>query len=131
MVLMTHYSLLMSDILRRTLPVVSLAVLSVSLGCGPEPHKTDAELGLTPRQSQGRRVFEQRCQECHFAYISRNLRGPSMQGLFQKQFMPSGVPANDDRVRDVVNLGRSKMPAFGRLLTPEQVDDLLAYLHTL
>ena len=76
-------------------------------------------------------LFEQRCQECHFAYIARNLRGPSMQGLYRKQFMPSGAPANDERVRDVINLGRSKMPAFGRILTAEQVDDLLAYLHTL
>ena len=45
--------------------------------------------------------------------------------------MPSGTPANDDRVRDVVLLGRAKMPGFGRVLSQQQVDDLLAYLHTL
>ena len=103
----------------------------LSLGCDAEPHKTDAELGLNAQQAHGRRVFEQRCQECHFAYISRDLHGPSMQGIFKKQFLPSGTPANDDRMRDVISLGRSKMPAFGRVLTPGQVDDLLAYLHTL
>jgi mono/diheme cytochrome c family protein len=128
---MAPYSLLITHYFRKCLPVIVLAGICLSLGCESEPHKTDAELGLTPQQSQGRRVFEQRCQECHFAYISRNLRGPSVQGLFKKQFMPSGAPANDDRARDVINLGRSKMPAFGRILTPEQVDDLLAYLHTL
>ena len=101
------------------------------LGCDVEPHKTDAELGLNPQQAHGRRVFEQRCQECHFAYISRNLHGPSLQGLYKKPAMSSGIPTNDERVRELIVLGRSKMPAFGRVLTPEQVDDLLAYLHTL
>jgi mono/diheme cytochrome c family protein len=43
----------------------------------------------------------------------------------------SGMPANDDRVRDIVMLGRNKMDGFGNILTPEQVNDLLAYLHTL
>ena len=108
-----------------------MAVGCLTLGCDAEPHKTDAELGLNPQQAQGRRVFEQRCQECHFAYISRSLHGPSLQGLFKKQSMTSGIPVNDDRVRDIIVLGRSKMPAFGRVLTTEQVDDLLAYLHTL
>lgn len=101
------------------------------LGCDAEPHKTDAELGLNQQQAHGRRLFEQRCQECHFAYISRNLHGPSLQGLFKKQAMTSGIPANDERVREVIVLGRSKMPAFGRVLTEQQVEDLMAYLHTL
>src|SRR4051794_11389616 len=113
----------------RTAALLLTAVLLAA--CSTEPHKSDAELGLNPQQAQGKRVWEQRCQDCHFAYLSRDLRGPSMQGLFKKQYMPSGTPANDDRVRDVINLGRSKMPAFGRVLTPAQVDDLLAYLHTL
>lgn len=93
--------------------------------------KSDAELGLNPTQASGRRVYDRYCAMCHEAYSSRSRRGPSLQGLFKKQYMPSGTPANDDRVRDVVLLGRSKMPGFGRALTQQQVDDLLAYLHTL
>ena len=112
--------------------MVGLAVLlCAAFGCDAEPHKSDAELGLNPQQAHGRRIFEQRCQECHFAYISRNLHGPSLQGLFKKPAMSSGIPANDERVREVIVLGRSKMPAFGRILSEQQVDDLLAYLHTL
>ena len=112
--------------------VIALLVATIALlGCDAEPRKTDAELGLNQQQAHGRRVFEQRCQECHFAYISRNLHGPSLQGLYKKQAMTSGIPVNDERVREVIVLGRSKMPAFGRVLTPEQVEDLLAYLHTL
>jgi mono/diheme cytochrome c family protein len=76
-------------------------------------------------------VFDRYCAVCHEAYSSKPLKGPSLQGMFKKPFMPSGAPANDDRVREVIALGRSKMPAFGRVLNLQQMDDLLAYLHTL
>ncbi len=101
------------------------------IACDAEPRKTDAELGLTPQQAMGRRVYDARCAECHYAYSSRNLRGPSMHGLFQKKFMSSGIPANDDRVSDIIMLGRAKMPGFQQKITQEQLADLMAYLHTL
>ena len=128
---MSYYSILITHCWRKTLLVTAILVTATSLACDSEPHKTDAELGLTPQQAHGRRVFEQRCQECHFAYIPRNLHGPSLQGLYKKQAMTSGIPVNDERVRELIVLGRSKMPAFGRVLTEQQVDDLLRYLHTL
>ena len=128
---MARYSLLITHSWRRIVVALVTTGICLSLGCDVEPHKTDAELGLNAQQAHGRRVWEQRCQECHFAYIPGNLHGPTIQGVFKKQYLPSGTPANDERVRDVINLGRSKMPAFGRVLTPEQVDDLIAYLHTL
>lgn len=103
----------------------------VLAGCDSEPRKSDAELGLNPQQALGRRVYDARCAECHFAYSKRNLRGPSLNGLFKKQFMTSGIPANDERVTDVILLGRAKMPAFQQKLTQQQFDDLMAYLHTL
>lgn len=127
---MAHYSSL-GTYWRRALAAITLLGALVVLGCDVEPHKSDAELGLNEQQAHGRRVFEQRCQECHFAYISRNLHGPSLQGLYKKRAMTSGIPVNDERVREIVILGRSKMPAFGRVLTEQQVEDLLAYLNTL
>jgi mono/diheme cytochrome c family protein len=117
---------------RCSFPAILIAVvLTAMAGCDSEPRKTDAELGLTPQQSMGRRVYDARCAECHYAYSSRNLRGPTLHGLFKKQFMSSGIPANDDRVTDIILLGRAKMPGFQLKLTQQQLDDLLAYLHTL
>ena len=109
----------------------TVLLLTFFAACSAEPHKTDAELGLNPQQAHGRRVYEARCAECHFAYIGRELRGPSLQGLFRKQFMKNGVPANDDRASDIILMGRAKMPGFQQKLTQQQLDDLLAYLHTL
>lgn len=112
--------------------VVLLGTLAFVLaGCDSEPRKTDAELGLNAQQAQGRRVYDSRCAECHFAYSTRNLRGPSLHGLFKKQFMSNGIPANDERVSDIILLGRAKMPSFQQKLSQQQFDDLMAYLHTL
>lgn len=110
---------------------LTAAFVIVLAGCDSEPRKTDAELGLNPQQALGRRVYDARCAECHYAYSTRNLRGPSLHGLFKKQFMTSGIPANDERVSDIILLGRAKMPAFQQKLTQQQFDDLMAYLHTL
>src|SRR5665811_506546 len=113
------------------LTAIILVVITIFLACDSEPRKTDAELGLNPQQAQGRRVYDARCAECHYAYSKRDLRGPSLHGLFQKPFMSSGIPANDDRVTDIILLGRAKMPGFQQKLTQQQLTDLLAYLHTL
>lgn len=111
--------------------VMSVGMVAILAACSPEPRKTDGELELNPQQAAGRRVYDTRCADCHFAYSTRNLRGPSLHGLFQKKFMTNGMPANDDRVTDIILLGRAKMPAFQNKLTQRQLDDLMAYLHTL
>ena len=108
----------------------SLVLLALA-ACDAEPRKTDAELGLTPRQAAGRRIYEARCAECHYAYSTRDLRGPSLHGLFKKPFMNSGIPANDERVIDIIQMGRAKMPGFQNKLTINQIADLMTYLHTL
>jgi len=123
--------LISKQAIRCVLPVLIFIGLAVLSGCESEPRKTDAELGLTPQQAMGRRVYDARCAECHYAYSSRNLRGPSLHGLFKKPFMSSGIPANDERVTDIILLGRAKMPGFQQKLTQQQLVELLAYLHTL
>ena len=118
--------------MRRSALFPVLIVLLVALtACDTQLRKSDAELGLNPQQAAGRHIYDMRCGMCHEAYSSKPLRGPSLQGLYKKPYMPSGTPANDDRVREVILLGRSKMNGFGRVLSPQQVDDLIAYLHTL
>jgi mono/diheme cytochrome c family protein len=106
-------------------------VITILTACEAEPRKTDAELGLNPQQAYGRRVYDARCAECHYAYSTRNLRGPSLAGLFKHPYMKNGMPANDERVTDIILIGRAKMPGFQQKLTPQQMEALMAYLHTL
>jgi mono/diheme cytochrome c family protein len=108
-----------------------LAVFTVT-GCDVERRRSDAELGLNPQQAAGRQIYDNYCDRCHEPYSSRGKKGPSLKGVFQRQYLElSGLPANDDRVSDIVKYGRAKMEGFGRVMTDQQVKDLLAYLHTL
>lgn len=118
----------------NTAAQVCTAILLIALGtgCEVERRRSDAELGLTPRQAAGRHIYDQYCDRCHSPYSSKKRRGPSLKGLFTREDLPvSGMPASDDRVKDVIRMGRNKMDGFGDVLTDEQINDLLAYLHTL
>ena len=114
---------------------IAIAVLAFVfglIGCDVERRKSDAELGLNAQQAAGRKVYDRYCDQCHEPYSTSGKKGPGLKGVFKKPYLSeSGLPANDERVGDIVRLGRSKMPAFGRELNDQQVQDLLVYMHTL
>jgi mono/diheme cytochrome c family protein len=118
--------------LKRFVLCFCVSVASLLSACDVQRRKSDAELGLNPQQITGRRIYDNYCDRCHAPYSSRGRQGPSMKGVFQRQYLPmSGMPANDERVTDVVRLGRNKMPGYAQVLNQQQMNDLLAYLHTL
>jgi mono/diheme cytochrome c family protein len=113
---------------------LTLCILTLALfcSCDVQRRKSDAELGLTPQQAAGRRLYDQYCDRCHEPYSSRDKKGRSLQGVFKRPFLSqSGMPANDERVGEMILSGRNMMPAFGQVMSQQQVQDLLAYLHTL
>jgi len=119
------------SVFRMSITLAAL-LLIVCSGCVVQRRKSDAELGLNAQQATGRRLYDQYCDRCHEPYSSRDKKGRSLQGVFKKQFLAvSGMPANDERVGEMIVTGRNMMPAFGQVLTQSQVQDLLAYLHTL
>ena len=100
-------------------------------GCRPPlpPSKPLSE--LTPQELRGHDVFVKDCARCHHANDERSLHGPGLQALYKQKYLASGAPANDDRVTEVVLHGHGMMPAFGNTMDEQQLNDLLAYLHTL
>lgn len=109
-----------------------LVLLATFAGCEKDPAlKTDAELGLSAQQAQGRRVYQLQCAICHNAYSSKPLKGPSLKGVYQKQYLPSGLLANDRFVEQTIVRGRNMMPAMGNSISQQQLDELIAYLHSL
>jgi mono/diheme cytochrome c family protein len=54
-----------------------------------------------------------------------------MLGLFKRPTLPSGAPANDERVTATILHGHGLMPAMGNTMNQQDIEDLLAYLHTL
>jgi mono/diheme cytochrome c family protein len=109
-----------------------LALLTMPLACDVERRKSDAELGLNPQQAAGRRIYDAECGRCHEPYSSRGKKGPPLKGIFQNKYLSlSGLPANDERVTDIVQHGRKEMPGYSQKFSAEDFENLLAYLHTL
>jgi len=101
-------------------------------GCDVQRRKSDAELGLNPQQVAGRKIYDSHCDRCHEPYSTKGKKGPGLQGVFKHQYLPlSGLPANDERVTDIIRVGRHEMPGYSQTLSPQEIDDLLAYMHTL
>ncbi|HZQ69405.1 MAG TPA: cytochrome c [Terriglobales bacterium] len=129
----------MEDLLSISRGTLARIVLGVAVsaqlllsGCDVERRKSDAELGLNPQQAEGRKVYDYYCDRCHEPYRKKSKEGPSLQGIFKREYLPdSGLPANNERVGDIIKFGRAKMSGYGHVLSEQQVQDLLAYLHTL
>ena len=109
-----------------------VALLVVLSGCDIERRKSDAELGLNSQQAAGRQLYDHYCDRCHEPYSKKGKKGPGLKGVFQNKYLSlSGLPANDERVTDIIRLGRNEMPAYAQTLNAQDMQDLLAYLHTL
>ena len=101
-------------------------------GCGKDPEKmTDAELGLNQQQARGRRIYNTHCLICHPGYSTHGNKGPGLKNVYKKEYLPSGLTATDEHVVQSIVQGRNMMPRFGDQLDRRQLDDLVAYLHTL
>ena len=120
---------------RLKLGIGSLSILlafAISTACDIERRKSDAELGLTRQQSAGRKIYDNYCDRCHRPDSTKGKKGPGLKGVFQHQYLPqTGLPANDDRVTDIIRNGRPDMPGYSPVLNAQDLQDLLAYMHTL
>jgi mono/diheme cytochrome c family protein len=121
------------QIARRDLWIgLTLAGLLAASGCEVERRRSDAELGLNAQQAAGRKLYDNYCDRCHRPYSSKGKKGPGLKGVFQHQYLSlTGLPANDERVGDIIRYGRPDMPGYSQVLSAQDVQDLLAYLHTL
>jgi mono/diheme cytochrome c family protein len=90
---------------------------------------------LTDQQARGAAVFFQRCSLCHLAkygaggskYCCVSALGPNLGGRFRNI-----TPELENAFRDIIlNGGPTYMPAWKYGLTPDEIDDVIAYLKTL
>jgi mono/diheme cytochrome c family protein len=118
-----------NNFMRGFFLIAALVSTAILAGCHstPPPKPLDQ---LTEQEARGHAVYQAHCAVCHYDRVSKPLHGPPLRGVFKKQYLPSGAPANDDRVSATVLHGRSLMPAQPQM-DPQDLDNLLAYLHTL
>ncbi len=108
---------------------LGMACLAVALaGCRQLPPSMPAS-EWTPQEARGAAVFQQKCARCHYPTTTHPLHGPGLQALTKMKAMPSGAAPTDERITAVILQGRGMMPATQ--ITDDQLNDLLAYLHTL
>ena len=98
------------------------------VGCKPLPPSMPPSQ-WNAQERRGAEVFQAKCARCHYPTSTRGLHGPGLQALTKLKSMPSGAPPTNERLTDVILHGHGLMPATS--ITDSQLQDLLAYLHTL
>jgi len=107
---------------------LALMVVAGGAGCKKIPPPTPLN-ELNAQQTHGHDVFQAKCGRCHYDRFSGSLNGPALNGIFKQTYLPSGAPANDDRVMAAIVQGRGMMPPTR--IDQDDLNDLMAYLHTL
>lgn len=110
-------------------PLLSALFCLTLAGChhGPPPMPLDQ---LNPQQAHGHAVFQTSCSQCHDDRDDDSLHAPALLGVFKKPYLHSGAPATDEHVTSIIEQGYGMMPPV-RNIDPQDIPDLLAYLHTL
>lgn len=86
--------------------------------------------------ANGKQVFADNCQTCHYADSEEAIVGPGLKGLFKKppHKLADGTEHTQHTVpmiREQIVKGSSAMPPAGSALSEGELDDLIAYLQTL
>ena len=112
----------MSRFVQSASLVVAVFVLILALsGCSP-----------SASEERGQELFDLHCALCHEAPTpDLKKQPPKLEGLFKPKRLPSGALATDKQVRKTIIEGLRTMPAFDQRLSDQDIDDLVAYLHTL
>jgi mono/diheme cytochrome c family protein len=77
--------------------------------------------------SNGERLFQQ-CSGCHSLDAREKKVGPSLKGLFHKHELANGKPADERSIRLKIRNGGDGMPAYERIFSAKDLDDLIFYL---
>jgi mono/diheme cytochrome c family protein len=105
------------------LPIsLSLAAAAIVISSAPAYAQANAAA-----VHAGQQVFTQRCFQCHSVVPDQVRFGPSLHGVLSKPHPRK----TDAEVRTILKNGKGKMPSFNGVLTKEDTDNLLAYLHSL
>jgi cytochrome c2 len=87
-------------------------------------------LAAAPDAARGKQLF-QSCSGCHNTDSDVRKTGPSLRSLFGKVTLRNGRHVDDENVRSMILDGYNGMPSFRYSFRQTEVDDLMAYLHTL
>src|SRR5579871_1882184 len=76
---------------------------------------------------RGENIYWHKCWACHNKYQPG---APTLEGLFKKTALITGVPVSEENVAAHIKKGGPGMPSFGTTLTDADVADVVNYLHS-
>jgi mono/diheme cytochrome c family protein len=98
-------------------------VVAVLVLASPAAFAGQAGDGLNEQQRLGRRVFAQSCGVCHLR--------PSLNVRTYGPLLSKAAGGDEDRMRNIILEGTTRMPAFKYYLQGDQVDAIIAYVRTI
>jgi mono/diheme cytochrome c family protein len=89
------------------------------------PVIASAQQTLTPAQARGRMIVTQNCNICHLpqSYGSQQTYGPLLNR--------ASANGDDALMKTVIENGLVKMPGWKYSLTPQEINDTIAYIKIL
>jgi cytochrome c5 len=74
---------------------------------------------------RGREIFYYKCWFCHNEFTTH---APQLTGLFARGTLLSGLPVNNDTVKDRIRNGGEGMAAYRYALSEADLDDLVSFV---
>ncbi|ACK66050.1 cytochrome c class I [Rippkaea orientalis PCC 8801] len=102
--------------MKRLLSLIFLVFVFFAVMLTPPALAGDAAAGKT--------VFTAKCAQCHLG--GKNLVNPA-KTLSKADLEANGMASLDAIITQVTN-GKAAMPAFGKLLTAEQIENVATYV---
>jgi len=94
------------------------------MGCRPVQKLTD-------QQAEGKHLYDIGCAHCHEQNdLHLKKVPPDLHGLFNRSTLQDGEPATDAEVEHVLMAGKGMMPSFAYQMSREQMEAVIAYLHS-
>ena len=106
--------------------LIAAALLPLVL-CVVDARAQPATASKQPSASAGQQIFVQKCMQCHSVNKDQVLLGPSLWGEMTK----SPHKKTAAQIRVIIKNGKGKMPPWGTMLSEDDINNVLAYLHSL
>ena len=130
--------------MRAWMLTAGLAVGCFLLGCSSQEGRTGSDAGNAPAApeavsltgvAKGEQIFYSTCAVCHDPATEAGRIAPSLKGYFQQP--PHKHADGQERehseafAREFIMKGNTNMPPMNKALSPQDLENVLAYLRTL
>ena len=115
-------------VLASLAPVAVLIAPALILGAiNLPPSSAMASETNSARVKQGEDIFKQKCVGCHNKQPGDTtpFGPPNLNGIFK-----GPTPLSTKKAEEIITNGTTTMPQFGKVLSKNDIDDVIAYLKT-